>query len=116
VSPLVQKAHRVGRFVNGQAGSWDRPRGAVGDCLLLLAQPPPPPGATVNRLLAPKCLVGHEGCELVPEQDYSWDLVPDWLVTAFVRQALSTYKHRVSPLLIILWCPFHAIFFLLRSN
>ena len=91
MSSLVQKARRVDHYVNGQAvcRSWDRPRGAMGAWLLLLAQPPPP-GATVNLLVAPKRLVGREGCELVPEQDYSWDLVPEWLVIAFVRQAPST--------------------------
>lgn len=82
---------------------------------LLLAQPPPP-GATLNLPVAPKCLVGRQGCELVPEQDYSWDLVPEWWVIAFIRQALSMYKHRVSLLLIIPWCPFHAIAFLLHRD
>lgn len=83
--------------------------------LLLLAQPPPP-GAMLNLPVAPKCLVGRQGCELVPEQDYSWDLVPEWWVIAFIRQALSMYKHRVSLLLIIPWCPFHAIAFLLHRD
>lgn len=116
---LVQKAQKarpddrcVHMLLGGSSG---RRCGATRGWLLLLAQLPPP-GATVNLLVAPKCLVGHEGYELVPEQDYSWDLVPGWLVIASVRQALSTYKHRVSPRLITLWCPLQAISSLLRSN
>lgn len=114
---LVQKARRADHYVNTQAGGGSSGRrcGATRGWLLLLAQLPPP-GATVNLLVAPKCLVGHEGYELVPEQDYSWDLGPGWLVIASVRQALSTYKHRLSALLITLWCPLQAISFLLRSN